>query len=200
VLIYILITTFLGGLIGWSTNILAVKLIFRPYNPYKLLGLFTIQGLIPKRKSELALAIGQTVENELLSSAEVLSHLHTPSLQSRITVEVIENIKLRAEGILPSFIPSSIKEYFVNKIDEVIEGEVVYFIDEAFPKLSEEIKDSLPIASMIEGKINQLDLKELEEMVLKIAQKELKHIEYLGGILGLIIGLTQGIILIMLTS
>ena len=52
---------------------------------------------------------------------------------------------------------------------------------------------------MIEEKINQLNLKELEELILAIAKKELKHIEYLGGIIGLIIGLFQGILLLVLT-
>ena len=48
---------------------------------------------------------------------------------------------------------------------------------------------------MIEEKINAFDLIKIEEITLKIAQRELKHIEVLGGVLGAIIGLLQGILL-----
>jgi uncharacterized membrane protein YheB (UPF0754 family) len=190
----------LGALIGWSTNVLAIKLIFRPYNEYKFFWFFTIQGLIPKRRSELALVIGQTVERELLSSEEIFNRLSSSDIRVKLTRTISENIKIRLQKFLPAFIPSGIKDHLTNIVDIVIEGEVKHFFQENFPKLSEEIKDTLPIASMIEEKINQLDIKELEKIVLTIAKKELKHIEYLGGILGFIIGLVQGILLIVLTA
>jgi len=37
----------------------------------------------------------------------------------------------------------------------------------------------------------------LESIVLSVVNKELKHIEYLGGILGFMIGLLQGIIVLL---
>jgi len=51
---------------------------------------------------------------------------------------------------------------------------------------------------MIEEKISLFELEEIEEMILKIAKSELKHIEYLGGVLGFLIGITQGLLLIFL--
>ena len=62
---YILFSALLGAFIGWVTNIVAIKLIFRPYKAINILGLFTLQGVLPK-ENELAIAIGQTVEQELL--------------------------------------------------------------------------------------------------------------------------------------
>ena len=46
--ITILILTIVGGLIGWITNILAIKLLFRPIKPVKIPILnIEILGLIP---------------------------------------------------------------------------------------------------------------------------------------------------------
>ena len=57
--ITILILTIVGGLIGWITNILAIKLLFRPIKPVKIPILnIEILGLIPKRKKEIAANIG----------------------------------------------------------------------------------------------------------------------------------------------
>ena len=61
-LITVLILTIVGALIGWITNILAIKLLFRPLKPIKIpFTPFVILGLIPKRRSELAKVIGEVV-------------------------------------------------------------------------------------------------------------------------------------------
>ena len=48
----------IGGLIGWSTNWLAVKMIFLPVKPRRLL-FFRLQGLVPRRQQALPRARGQ---------------------------------------------------------------------------------------------------------------------------------------------
>ena len=40
-------------MIGWITNYIAIKMLFRPYKEMNFL-FFKIQGLIPKRRSEIA--------------------------------------------------------------------------------------------------------------------------------------------------
>ncbi|MGL5330495.1 MAG: DUF445 family protein, partial [Peptostreptococcaceae bacterium] len=45
----------IGGVIGYVTNVLAIKLIFRPIQPIKIPILnLEIIGLIPKRRDEIA--------------------------------------------------------------------------------------------------------------------------------------------------
>ncbi|NLW24934.1 MAG: DUF445 family protein [Clostridia bacterium] len=196
---YILLSMLIGGLIGWSTNVLAIKLIFRPYRPYNILGLFTLQGLIPKRRSELARVIGETIEKNFLSGEEIVNRLVTPDLEAKVVFEITQNIKQKVVKIVPSFILAGFKSYLDEIIENIVQAEVKKFFRETFPKLATEMKDSLPIASIVEEKINQLDLRELEILILKIVHKELKHIEYLGGILGGTIGLVQGVLISLLT-
>lgn len=199
--IYVLVSALLGALIGWSTNVLAVKLIFRPYKCYKLFGLMPIQGLIPKRRAEIAFAIGEIVEKELLSSEELIVHLTSSgNIEEKLVITVSQNIKTRISKYFPPFIPALFKENILNIVDIVIEGEGKRFFHETLPKVASEIKDTIPVAIMVEEKINQLDLEQLEALILTIAKRELKHIEYLGGVIGLIIGLVQGALLIMLTG
>jgi len=198
--IYVFVSALLGALIGWSTNVLAVKLIFRPHKCYKLFGLISIQGLIPKRREELALAIGEIVEKELLSSEELITQLTSSgNIEEKLLGTVTENIKRRLLKYFPPFIPTLLKDNIINIIDSVIAGEAERFFRETLPQIANDIKDSVPVAKMVEQKINQLDLAQLENLILAITKKELKHIEYLGGLIGLIIGLVQGFLLIMLT-
>ena len=45
----LLIMIFISATIGWITNWVAIKMLFRPHKEINF-GLFKIQGLIPKRK------------------------------------------------------------------------------------------------------------------------------------------------------
>lgn len=65
----------IGGLIGLTTNWLAVKMIFRPVKPRRLL-FFKLHGLIARRQAELAKAIGRVVGNHLVEHKDVLKSLN----------------------------------------------------------------------------------------------------------------------------
>ncbi|HQL37778.1 MAG TPA: DUF445 family protein, partial [Bacillota bacterium] len=67
-----------GAVIGWLTNVLAIKMLFRPIRPFKIPLLnITIQGLIPKRRHDIARSIGDVVEKELVSINEIFDRLVT---------------------------------------------------------------------------------------------------------------------------
>ena len=65
----------IGGLIGWSTNWLAVKMIFRPVKPRRFL-FFRVQGLVGRRQQDLAKAIGRVVGNHLVEHKDVVKSLN----------------------------------------------------------------------------------------------------------------------------
>ena len=47
---------------------------------------------------------------------------------------------------------------------------------------------TLDVQSIIEQKINDYDLQELENMIMEISKKELNALVWLGGLLGVIMG------------
>ena len=61
---------FIAALIGWMTNFLAVKMLFHPKEPKKILG-FSFHGVFPKRQSALAEKLGNLVSEELFSASDV---------------------------------------------------------------------------------------------------------------------------------
>ena len=90
----ILILTIVGGLIGWITNILAIKLLFRPIKPIKIPILnIEILGLIPKRKNEIAANIGEVISNELLSMDDILNQAFNSSNGENFNSYLIDKIK-----------------------------------------------------------------------------------------------------------
>ena len=189
-LIRILILAVIGGFIGYVTNVVAIRLIFRPIEP--ILNI-EIVGLIPKRRAEIAANVGEIIQEEFLSMDEILANIITDEDKE----EVVRYIKARVKIIIHekvSFIPSGIKNMIQDYLGEIIESEVKQSIDELSKNIINKANERIDIQKMVEDKINELDLYELEEIIIRIAKKELKHIEFLGLVLGFLIGIAQGLI------
>lgn len=193
-LIRILILAVIGGFIGYVTNVVAIRLIFRPIEPIKIPILnIEIVGLIPKRKAEIAANVGEIIQEEFLSMDEILANIITDEDKE----EVVRYIKARVKIIIHekvSFIPSGIKNMIQDYLGEIIESEVKQSIDELSKNIINKANERIDIQKMVEDKINELDLYELEEIIIRIAKKELKHIEFLGLVLGFLIGIVQGLV------
>jgi uncharacterized membrane protein YheB (UPF0754 family) len=188
-----------GAIIGWITNVLAIKFIFRPLKAVEVPILnMKIQGLIPKRKAELAKSVGEIVEIELISMEEIIDKFIADENKGEMIFNIKRKIKSIIDEKLPAFIPSTFKGMIEDYVDEMIDQEADRMITELTEKLIHRATEKVKIAEIIEEKINDFELEKLEEIVLCIAKKELKHIEILGAIIGCVIGLIQGVIIFLL--
>lgn len=194
--IRIAILSLIGALIGWITNVLAVKLIFRPINVIRIpiIG-FEIQGIIPKRRKEIAKSIGETVEKELISIEEILERM----IQNQDKKDIINAIKIKISEVIllkiPSFLPKSIRDLILSYIEEVIDQEAEPAFNQIIEKLMDKTVSTIKIDEIVEEKINEFDLIKLENIIINITKRELKQIEYLGGIIGFLIGIVQAILI-----
>lgn len=195
-IVKIIILASIGGIIGYVTNVIAIKLIFRPIEPIQIPIINKqIIGLIPKRKSEIAQNIGQVVSEELLSSDEIIRDM----IKDEDKEEIITYIKLRISMVIDEkmmFIPTPFKTMVQGFISDNIEQEIRESIDELSESLINKATSRINVEEMVKNKIEALDLYEIEKIILSIAKTELKHIEKLGFVLGFLIGIIQGIIVI----
>lgn len=75
-----------GAIIGYITNWIAIKMLFRPLSPWRILGFkvpFT-PGVIPKEKDRLARSIGEAVSLHLLDSEYLSRQLLQPRTEERV--------------------------------------------------------------------------------------------------------------------
>ncbi|MGB9679960.1 MAG: DUF445 domain-containing protein [Thermoanaerobacteraceae bacterium] len=183
-----------GGLIGWITSVAAVEMLFKPIKPIKILG-FKIQGLIPKRKKDIAKSVGQLVQDELITFQELWDKL----INHENKEIIIKNLNLKVKNItdkkLPSFIPESIRSFITVYIGNIINKEVEDFLSQSQDTLIEDVSKKINISLIVEDKINSFDLDKLESVIIKIAHRELYMIELLGRVMGFIIGILQAFII-----
>ncbi len=87
----IIIRPLIGAGIGYVTNWIAVKMMFRPLHPIKI-GKFTLPftpGIIPKNQPKLAESIGNTISNNLLTDNDLKEVL----LSNEVKQYILSNIK-----------------------------------------------------------------------------------------------------------
>lgn len=182
----------LGAFIGWITNVLAIRMLFRPRRPFRFF-FWTWQGLIPKRRAEIAASLAKVIDKDLLPPEEILSRLKTPVLEERVMALAGELVRRRVVERLPSFVPLSWKQAFSQVVEEAIRREVPGFLE----RLQEEFlsaETEFSLGKMVADKLNSLDLEQAEELVIAVASRELRYIEILGGVLGLVIGVVQALV------
>ena len=189
----LLVMILISGAIGWITNWVAIKMLFRPHKEINF-GLFKIQGLIPKRRAEIGSGIANIIQNELISVKDVISNIDRVEFSKRLNDlidDVLDkNLKKKVKEkfpLLQMFFSDKVAKDVGNTIkDIVMENQEKIF--EIFSNYAEE---NIDFEVIISDKISNFSLDKLEEIITLLAKKELKHIEVIGAVLGVLIGAIQ---------
>lgn len=282
-----------GALIGYCTNYIAVKMLFRPLRPIKIGSMvlpFT-PGIIPKRKPELAQALGNAVGNKLLTTEDLKKTLLSDEVKKtvstmlvnqlqevvncrqtikemllcitdeeqfldkkeewteKITDRIMDNLeKMKIGDIVVSegkkavrekmsgsfvsmFLNNDLMDSLAQPIGEAVEqylymegrdyieplvakeldefgqneiGAMVSSMDIDFTKISDKIEqwyqngieqfvtpivEQFHISSIVEQKVNEMPVEDLEQLVLSVMKHELQMVVNLGALIGLVLGI-----------
>lgn len=187
------IMVIISAAIGWITNWVAIKMLFRPHNEINL-GLFKIQGLIPKRRAEIGVGIANVVQNELISIKDVIANIDKEEFSQRLNDlidDVLEkNLKAKVKEKFP-VMQMFFSDKMAKDVSDTIKGIVMENQDKIFEVFSNYAEENIDFSTIITDKISNFSLDKLEEIITGLAKKELKHIEVIGAILGAFIGLVQ---------
>jgi uncharacterized membrane protein YheB (UPF0754 family) len=112
-----LIPPMVGAFIGYLTNKIAIKMLFRPLKAWRIgrLRVPMTPGVIPSKRLELALNMGEVVGDHLLTSREIGKGLQQEVFQNHLynlIQEKVEGILQKDLGTISSTIPIKFKVYF----------------------------------------------------------------------------------------
>ncbi|MGB0523910.1 MAG: DUF445 domain-containing protein [Flammeovirgaceae bacterium] len=190
-------TPIFAGAIGWITNYFAIKMLFRPRIEQNFY-LFKLQGVFPKRQEELGYRLGRVVSRELFSMSEIKEKVDNDEVRGQLKLAIVREL----EAYLIEYTQNNkLVSMFVNdKMIDNIKGKVNEKLDDMIPKMLEQFStklEEIDIEMIVAEKIHNFSHEKLENLLMSIIKKELKMIEILGGVLGLIVGFLQlGLILL----
>jgi uncharacterized membrane protein YheB (UPF0754 family) len=190
---WVWMTPVVGALIGWLTNFLAIKMLFRPRQAKFIFG-FLLQGVIPRRQRDLALKIGEVVEEELLKSEDILNAIDTEELRGHLATVIETRLDrfLRERLFRGEFLYEKVfTREAVQRVKRALITELVNLFPLEVEAAIKQLVEKVDIRKIVADRVEQFDFERLENIVYRVARTELFWVEISGGILGFMIGLLQ---------
>lgn len=173
----------IGAGIGYCTNYIAVKMLFRPYYPKKI-GKWQLPftpGIIPRRQPDLARAIGSAVGNNLFTGGDLKDLFLSDRVEESVVDALIEKLGLAgdsgltAEDLLGRFTTEEEYEQIVDKLalsltDRITAAAVRMDLGTLLAERAKEIIDEKMagmgmLVAMMSGSIVQSVLEQIPDRV-----------------------------------
>ncbi len=199
-ILQIILPPIVGLIIGWLTNYLAVKLLFRPKKPIDF-KLFTLHGIFPKNKHKLANNLGNVVQRDLISFDDIRKKLEDPKSMHEMAEQVSEHVEnmIRERLHKTKFQQTVIPEGFIQRIHTMVTADIETTLPKLIDGYVDKLEEKIDIYGMVQQKVSNFSDDKLEELILSITNKEFKFIELIGAVLGFLIGCLQ-VVLALLTG
>lgn len=123
-----IIAPLLGGVIGYITNDIAIRMLFRPHKAKYIMGVhvpFT-PGIIPKEKGRIADAIGGVISENLMNKDVLERYLLSDDMVSKVRLSVEEFIETQKHN------PETVKEFLGH-----------YLSDDEIATISQNVNESI---------------------------------------------------------
>jgi uncharacterized membrane protein YheB (UPF0754 family) len=198
---WLFIIPVISAFIGWVTNWVAIKMLFHPRQPRKILGI-TFHGIFPKRQRQFAEKLGRLVSEEFLSFEDIETKISDPSNLKKI-MPMIENhvddfLKNKLKEQMP-FISMFIGSKTINSLKDVFMLEIEALFPQVMKQFASNMKGELDLENIVITKVASFSSDKLEEILYQIMAKEFRFVEIIGAVIGLIIGIAQVLITILTT-
>jgi uncharacterized membrane protein YheB (UPF0754 family) len=183
----------IGACIGYITNWVAIKMLFHPRQ--RRMG---FQGLIPRRQDELAQKIGSVVGADIVHLDKLAEPLKNADIKPILDdlIETALKTKVTEWQQIP-LIGAFITEERVASIRDGIIDEIIKNQPAMIERMTAFAEEHIDISKIASDNVANFDLDRLENLAHHVARTEFRAIEAWGAVLGLIIGLIQVALLVL---
>lgn len=182
-----------AGLIGWITNVLAVKMIFRPYEQIRLARV-RFQGVLPKHIGQFADQLAGVMTSEIVTLKDMVQNLDpdgvfrtmTPFVDSvvdRVLADLSEHAAPEQRAILT---PAMLAPFRAEA-----EREVRAHLPEMVDAIADRADRLVDMRALISAKLVAMGAKQVEKIIYEVSAREFRYIELYGGVFGALLGMLQ---------
>jgi uncharacterized membrane protein YheB (UPF0754 family) len=189
----ILLIPIISGLVGWITNVIALKMTFYPLEFKGIQPFLGWQGIIPSKAVKMAGISVNLMTTKLISVDEVFGRIEPPVASELVSPMVKETAVKLVDEIMHSQVsrlwrnmPLTLK----NEIYETVIESIPAAVENLMADMKDNISELLDLRKLVVDVL--LDDKSLiNDIFLKVGNKEFKFIEVSGFYFGFLFGLVQ---------
>jgi uncharacterized membrane protein YheB (UPF0754 family) len=193
-----LIMPIFGALTGWFTDWLALRMIFRPQQPTRYLGIFTWQGLFLRRRDEVSRAYATLIAEEVITPHKVIEAVLRGPLADRLFAMMqreVEQVVDRQAGFARPFVALAIGGSRYTELKHAIADKVLERMPETLDYIADYAKDAMDIRNLLVTKMRELTTEEFENLLRPAFQQDEWILITTGAVLGFVVGELQSLIL-----
>ena len=195
-LIQLLIIPLISAFIGWFTNWIAIKMLFHPKEPKRILGI-TFHGIFPKRQKKFAEKLGKMISAEFLSFEDIQQKITSPvnlqKLMPMIEAHVDNFLRNKLSDEMP-FLSLFIGDKTIRSLKKIFMQELETLFPQIMTSYAGHLQHELDLEKIVTEKVSAFSSDKLEDILYQIMSKEFRFVEVLGGVIGFIIGIVQVLI------
>jgi uncharacterized membrane protein YheB (UPF0754 family) len=186
-----------GLLVGYATNYLAIKLIFRPIRPIRF-GSFALQGTFIKRQKEVATEYSHIVASRIITVENIFEYIIRGPGSSRLAEIVRRQIDRAIQHTASSTLPFlGVKAD--NKLFGYIRNIASYRFLQELPMNIRHVfgyaENALDLENILRKKMIGLSPEAFEDFLRPVFREDEFKLILIGGILGGIAGTVQYLLL-----
>lgn len=183
-----------GGLTGWITDWLALKMIFHPKKPKRYFGFFTWQGLFLKRRKEVAAEYGALIAAEVVTPANILEAILRGPLSDRLYDLVqrqVERMVDEQAGLFGRFVALTAGSKQYDAMKQLIADRVVENLPATLRHIERYAGEAMDLRNTLITKMQELSEEEFEALLRPAFQQDEWILITVGAVLGFLVGELQ---------
>lgn len=187
-----------GLLVGYLTNWLALKLIFKPTEPIRL-GFFMIQGLFLKRQKAVSATYSQIVSKKILTTEKIFAAIFNGKNQDLLHSIIKKNVEKAVDNTAGTF--RSIIQLLISRksyLQIKSELSIIYldFLPKAIAQSFEYMDKAIDMENTLDDKMSNLTSSEFEGFLHPVFEEDELKLILIGAVLGLFAGFLQMLFLV----
>ncbi|RSM82184.1 DUF445 domain-containing protein [Kibdelosporangium aridum] len=183
-----------GGLTGWFTDWLALKMIFNPREPKRYFGLFTWQGLFLKRRKEVAADYGALIAKEIITPHNVLHAVLRGPLADRLFAVVERQITSamdRQTRLARPLVAITVGSRRYQQLKHSVAEKVMRRMPDTLAFIEDYAEEAMDIRNTLVQKMQELSPEEFEDLIRPAFQQDEWILITVGAVLGFAVGELQ---------
>jgi len=181
-----------SALVGWLTNVVAIKMTFYPIH---FIGIkpFGWQGIIPSKAAKMSSISVDLWTSKLIKVKELFAKINPKKVAKemlpefdRISKEIMDEIMHEQAPEIWSRVPESVKKLAYSRISK----DLPEIVTEMMTDIKDNIDEMFDIKDMVIKRLTK-DKGLLNDMFLQVGDEEFKFIERSGFTFGFLFGIVQ---------
>ena len=184
-----------GLFIGWFTDWLALKMVFRPKQPTKyLFGLFEWQGLFLRRRKEVAADYGRLIAEEIITPRAIMDGVLRGPLSDKLFAMVQKHVQRTVDeqaGAIRPLVVFAVGSREYQQMKRQVAERMMVVMQETAQQVEKYAYDAMDVQNTLITKMQQLDEEKFEHLIRPAFEQDEWILIACGAALGFLVGELQ---------